>query len=132
MPVAPIVLARLGSAKDGSITSNGVSFGILKYLCSDPGVRKTMLALPLPRLAVVDRGQRDDVFRPDLRWPVISTNVYAPAERNPDSRPALTLHAGFERRILLWHLSNQAAGTQTEVADHLGSEIGRCVRDIYH
>jgi hypothetical protein len=125
MPVAPIVLARLGSAKDRSVTSNGLSFGT--QACEKP-----CWPCHCPNLAVVYRGQADDVFRPDLRWPVTLANAYVPTERNPHSPPALTLHTGLERRILWWCLSRQVAGTQTAVAVHLESEIGRYVRDFYH
>ena len=112
------------------VPSNGLSFGILKYLCPVAGVRKTMHALPSPHLGVAFRGQTDDVFRGDLRFPVISASFFAPTEPHPGFQLPLTLYAGVERRIAWWRFSGQVAGTSSEISAQLEAEIGRCLQDL--
>jgi hypothetical protein len=79
---------------------------------------------------VAFRGQTDDVFRRDLRFPVISASFFAPTEPHPGFQLPLTLYAGVESRIAWWRFSGQAAGTSSEIAAQLESEIGRCLQSL--
>ncbi|MEO8593989.1 MAG: amino acid adenylation domain-containing protein [Candidatus Solibacter sp.] len=52
------------------IPGRGVGFGVLRYLCSDPDVRRSLAALPQPEICFNYLGQMDAVLRDSklFRW----------------------------------------------------------------
>jgi len=112
------------------IPNNGLSFGLLKYLCRDPEVTGAMHELPLPQASMVYRARMTDSFRRDRLFPVIAHHVLDGAGRKITSQPALRLSAGLDGQIVWWDLNYRPQNFAPDLVGRLSTEIQKLVANI--
>jgi hypothetical protein len=114
----------------GGVPHQGLSHGLLTWLCRDAAVRATMQELPTARLGLVYYGHLHDVFREEGLFPVLDERSCNLSREQDDRWPDLLLRAGQDRGTTWWHVIHRPDLYGPDTAASLTAGVGEALRGL--